>query len=363
MNYLKHTGDKFDRLAHRIDLVGTLRALAGLDGVAGKSVDCGPALEMSEELARHSGRKPHGIFLSHASLQTRDLQASTPTAGGHTVATELRGFIDLLRPRSKVIQAGARLMPGLVGKVAIPRHTGAATAYWIGESESIPNASQAAFDQVTMEPRTVAAYTDVSRRMLLQSSIGISDFVTRDLVTAISLAVDAAALNGSGGNQPTGLLNQPGVQTQPIAGAHPTWAEIVAMETLAALEDADSETAAYLTTAEVRADLRQIKMNPLAETSDYIWQPRVTGDADGTMNGYRALVSQNVPRTLGDGTNQHALIYGNWSELMIGLWSAVDILVDPYTGATSGTLRINVMQDVDTCVRHPKAFVKASYAV
>lgn len=363
MNYLKTTGDKFDMLANRVDVLGTLRALAGLDGMGGQSVDTGPALEMSDELARQSGRKPHGIFLSHASLQTRDLQVGTATAGGHTVATELRGFVDLLRPRSKVIQAGARVMPGLVGKVAIPRQTGASTAYWIAESANITAASQPAFDQVLMEPRTVGAFTDISRRMLLQSSIGIQEFVIRDLITVIGLAVDAAAINGAGGNQPTGLLSQSGVQTQTIAGAKPTWAEIVEMETKVGVENADAPSCAYMTTAEVRADLRQIKMNPLADGSDYIWQPRGVADADGMVNGYRGMVSQNLPRTLGAGTDEHALIFGNWFELMIGMWSAVDVLADPFTGATSGTLRINVFQDVDAAVRHPKAFVKAQYAV
>lgn len=356
-NFADGAARQFSQLSARVDLLDVIRSLAGLKTRG----DLGPAFEVSREIARITGRSASGVFVPPAALagrHRRDLVVGTPTAGGHTVETQLRGFVDLLRPRAKVLAAGATLLPGLVGKVAIPRQTGAASAYWVGEGDA-PTKSQQAFDQIPMEPRTVAAFTDISRKMLLQSSLDVQNFVGQDLTAAIALAVDAAALNGAGGTQPTGLLSQSGVLTQTIAGAAPTWAEIVGFETKVAVEDADAEQAAYLTTPSVRGHLRRI--SKVVGENGFIWEAAADRQADGTMNGYRAFVSSNAPQALGAGDDEHAIIFGNWSDLIIGMWGVLDLMVDPYSNSAAGGVRIVAMQDVDVAVRHPESFCVGQY--
>jgi hypothetical protein len=76
------------------------------------------------------------------------------------------------------------------------------------------------------------------------------------------------------------------------------------------------------------------------------------------VNGYAAYVSNNVPSNLtkGSGTNLSAMIFGNWEELLIGLWGSLDLLVDPYSNADSGRVRIVAFMSADIAVRRAASF-------
>ncbi|MDI3489497.1 MAG: hypothetical protein PWP11_774 [Thauera sp.] len=363
------------RMAGQIDPDFRLRALAAqinvLDvlryqaGISRDAIDIGPAVEYTQEIASRSGRPANGLYVPHAALlgaNTRAMTVGTASAGGHTVATNLLAsrMIDLLRPRSRVIGAGAMVLTGLQGNVAIPRQTAAASAYWVPENTDITAPSQPAVDQVTLTPKTVGAYTEISRKLLLQSSIGVADFVSSDLLAVLGLAVDAAAIAGTGGGQPTGLLSTSGVQSQTIAGAKPTWAEIVGMGTKIGIATDNAARAAFMVTSKTRGDLMQTEKS--TGSGVYIWESDRLDNSDGTIGGLRAMVSNNLPMTLGTGSDEHALLCGIWSDLIIGMWGDVDLLLDPYSKSTSGALRITAFQDVDVAVRHADSFVKAQYA-
>lgn len=287
----------------------------------------------------------------------RDLVVGTNTAGGHTVATELLAgsFIDLLRNNMSVMAMGARMLTDLNGNIAIPRLTGGATAYWVGESAS-PTESQQAFDQVLLSPKTVGAFTDMSRKLLLQSSIDVEALVRQDLATIVGLAIDLAGLNGSGSsNQPRGVLQTSGIGS--VAGGTnglaPTWDHIVDLETEVAADNAAIGNLGYLTNTKVRGKLK--KTETFTGTNGMpVWDKGAE-----PLNGYRAGVSNQVPSNLTKGSSSgvcSAIIFGNWADLLIGMWGGLDILVDPYTHSTSGTVRVTALQDVDVAVRHPESF-------
>ena len=309
--------------------------------------------EASDAVAAKQGRSAQGFFVP-AEVQRRDLNVTTATAGGNTVATNLlaSSFIDLLRNKMAVTGLGAQFLTGLVGNIAIPRATGGATAYWVAESNP-PNESQAAFDQVTMSPKTVGAFSDISRKLLLQSSIDVEGFVRNDLATVLALAIDLAAINGSGAsNQPRGLLNTSGIGDAAggTNGAAPTWANIVELESDVAIANADVGTMGYLTNAKVRGKLKTT--SKVSGQNGFIWE-------DGMLNGYTAAVSNQVPSNLTKGTSSgvaSAIIFGNWADLIIGQWGTLDLMVDPYSGSTSGTVRVVALQDVDIAVRQAVSF-------
>ncbi|MGB0809606.1 MAG: phage major capsid protein, partial [bacterium] len=172
-------------------------------------------IEASEAASQKLGRASRGITIPQEVL-SRDLTVGTASAGGNLVATDLLAgsFIDILRNASALDQAGATVLTGLSGNVAIPRQSGAATAYWVAESGA-PAESQQSVDQVTMQPRTVAAFTDYSRRLLLQSSIDVENMIRRDLAEVLALKIDYAGLYGTGGNsEPLGLKNTTGISTE-----------------------------------------------------------------------------------------------------------------------------------------------------
>jgi HK97 family phage major capsid protein len=215
--------------------------------------------------------------------------------------------------------------------------------------------------QVQLAPKTVGAYTDYTRKLLLQSSIEVEQFVRRDLATVIGLAVDLAAINGSGSsNEPLGVLNTSGIGAVAggTNGATPDWDDIVDLETQVAIDNAAVGQLAYMTNSKVRGTLKTIEK--AANTAQFIFEtPARAEEGFGFMNGYRCGISNQVPSDLDKGTSTgvcSAIIFGNWRDLLIGQWSSIDIIVDPYTHSTSGTVRIVAMQDVDVAVRHAQSF-------
>lgn len=339
-----------------------LRAINALANPGDRNAQSAAAFEReaSDAYAEKYGRSAQGFFVP-AEVQKRDLNVGTTTAGGHTVDTFLlaSNFIDLLRNRMMVNRMGAQTLTGLTGNIAIPRATGGATAYWVAESGA-PTESQQAFDQVAMSPKTVGAFTDISRKLLLQSSIDVEAFVRSDLATVLALAIDLAAINGSGAsNQPTGVLNTSGIGD--VAGGAnglaPTWAHIIELWSDIATANADFGAMGMLTNAKVIGKLMSTLKS--AGVSGYIVEN--FPDASGITNagGSRCGVSNQVPSNLTKGTSAgvcSAIINGNWADLIIGQWGTLDLMVDPYTGSTSGTVRVVALQDVDIAIRHAESF-------
>ena len=340
--------------AERFSFTKIIRAYA--DPVHRK--EAGFELEVCEAAAEKAHRSPMGFFVPFDVL-TRDLTKGTATAGGNLVATDLlsESFIDTLRNRLKVQQAGASILNGLVGDVAIPRQSGTSTAYWVDEGSALTESAQT-FDQVSLSPKTLGAYTDFTRRLMLQSSTDIEQLVRRDLARVLAVEVDRAAINGSGSsNEPTGILNVSGIGDVAggTNGAAPTYAHIVELLSDVANANADAGNLAYLTNSKVRGKLLQVEK--ASSTGQFVFEAPQGGE-DGRMLGYPTYVSNNVPSNLTKGTTSDAsaIIFGNFSDLLIGTWGQLDILVDNTSLSTSGGIRVVAFYDVDIAVRHAESF-------
>jgi len=297
----------------------------------------------------------------------RDLVSNIDPSGGYLVGVGAQGqsFIELLRNSMMVNQMGARILDGLVGDVSIPKQSGGATAYWVDEQEA-PTESQQSFGQVSMSPKTIGAYTDISRRLLLQSSLDIESFVRQDLATVIALAMDLAAINGAGVNgEPKGILNVTGIGSVAggTNGAVPTWAHIVDLEKEVSKDNALMGTMGYLSNSDIVGKMKQTVK--ATNTGLFIMTGPNGQDGFQEMNGYRVGVSNQVPNNLtkGSGTDLSAIIFGNWADLMIGYWGSADVQVDPYTGGLAGTVRVRILRDTDIQVRHAESFASMQDAI
>ncbi len=323
--------------------------------------DAGLEREASDAVALLTKRSPQGFFVPNdMTSHKRVMTVGTPSAGGNLVATDLlsESFIDLLRNKMLVRQMGAQILGGLVGDVAVPSQTGGATSYWVPEGGD-PTVSQPVLGQLGMTPKTVGAFTDISRKLLLQSSIDVENLVKMDLSTVLALAIDLAAINGSGAsNQPTGILNTVGIGDEAggTNGGAPTWANIVNLWKLVAGANAAFGTLGFLTTVNAAAKL--MTTEKATGTAQFIWPDFPGEDGLARLAGFRAGVTEQVPSNLskGTGSNLSAIIFGNFSDLIIGEWGALDVLVDPFTGGISGTTRVRVLQDIDVLVRRPASF-------
>jgi len=299
--------------------------------------------ECSRAAADEYGKTAQGIMLPADVLRnwTRDLNSADES---ELFTDDFRGgdFIDVLRNASSVMQAGARMLGGLSGDVKIPKKTSAAAAGWIASEGGASSESEMVVGQISMSPKTLGAHTDVTRQLLIQSSMDVEAMMREDLAAAIATAIDLAGLEGTGSSgQPTGILNTSGVNTvTAFAAANPTFAEVVTLETAVAEDNALTGNLAYILPASMYGALKTTEK--ASGTAQFVVEP------GGTINGYRGIVSNQA--TAGN------IYFGNFADLLIGMFGGLDIIVDPYTNSTSGTVRVVALQSVDVAVRHAVSF-------
>ncbi|GKQ95969.1 phage major capsid protein [Aeromonas hydrophila] len=313
-------------------------------------------LECSETAQRQLGKTAQGILIPQDVLNSRAFNAggaaNTPNgaqSGQNLVDTTFMGgsFIEMLRNRTTIMRL-ATTMGGLVGNVDVPRQTGGATAYWLGEGEDAQEGTPT-IGQLTLSPKTLGAYTDITRRLLMQSSMDAEGIVRRDLVNAMAQAIDFAGYYGSGADdQPRGIKNYTGINAVDFAAALPTFKELVDMESLIAADNADIGQMGYIGNAAFRGHCKTTAKFGTG-TESTIWEP------GNTINGYNTEISNQI--AAGD------VFFGNFADMLIGMWGGLDLTVDPYSLSKSGGLRIVVFQDVDFVLRRVESFCWGSQNV
>jgi len=303
--------------------------------------------ECSNQAAREQGKTAQGIMIPADVLgnwSKRDINSSDDSS---LIPQDYRAgdFIDVLRNSSSVMQAGATMLRGLSGSVVIPKKTAASSAAWIATEGNAASESEFTSGSVTMSPKVIGAFTDATRLLLQQSSLDVENLIRDDLTQSIATAIDLGALAGSGSSgQPTGIASTSGINTTTFAAASPTYAEIIAMESAVAADNALVGNLAYI--------CKPSDYGTLKTTSKDSGSGQFVVEPDGNMNGYNVIRSNQV--TAGD------FYFGNFSDLLIGMYGGLDITVDPYALSTSGGVRIIALQTLDVAVRHAVSFCKSS---
>jgi len=339
------------REVRQYDFFNIVRALANptdrrLQEAASFEFECSKAME--DKLRK----SPQGMFiptdiligrdLRHPANQQRDVNVGTATAGGYLVGENLMvgSFIEILKNSMVVAALGAQVLRDLIGDVAIPKQTGGATGYWVGEGDDVTESAQT-FGQVTLRPKTVGAFTDITRRTIIQSSMDVEALIRDDLIQTLALKVDLAALNGAGTpHEPLGIMGTSGVGSVTLNAANtPDWGDIVDLESAVAVDNALTGSLAYTANATIQGKMKQTEK--ASSTGRFILE-------GNELNGYPFVMSNQVPAKY--------LLFGNWRELLIGYWSGLDLNVDTSTLSKSGGLRLVALQDVDIAVRHAESF-------
>ena len=322
--------------------------------------------EMDKEGKKHfksTGIHAEGnLTIPYKALVQRDLTVGTDDQGGYTVATNLyaMSFIEMLQNAIKVKLMGATWIDNLSGEVKIPSQATGATASWEGENDENAESSPT-FGQISLSPNRVGTYVEVSKQLNVQSSLSIEYLIKQMISSAIAEAIDLAALHGTGsGNQPLGLAGISGVGSV-VGGTNglaPAWSHIVDLESAVAENNGivNDKTCGYLTNSKVRGKLKEIFVNPTYGERP-IWD--VSNPREPQLNGYRAEVSNQVSSTLTKGSSSGVcsmIAFGDWSQLIVGMWGGLDLVVDPYTMATTNKTRITANAYADVAVRHPESF-------
>ncbi len=314
--------------------------------------------EMNDEMKKRNGKEAEGIWIPDEvfAVQHRSLVAGTSTLGGFLVETENLGdqFIGLLRNKAKCMELGARTL-NLTHPVTIPRQNGAGATNWVGETTAA-TLSTANFTQLTLSPTAVSAFQQYSKQLLITGNPSIDALIKADIVEQIALAIDLAAIHGTGSGQPTGIANTTGISTVLLAAngqalnnstAYPA---MVSLETLVSASNADEGALGFMIRPQHRGALRVAQRFTSTDSPVY---------KDGKILDYRAEVSAQILNNLTTGTSTTAtsiLAFGNWNDLLIANFSGVDVTIDPYTLAQNAVVRILARKWVDIGVRHPASF-------
>lgn len=277
--------------------------------------------------------------------------------GSNLIQTDVwPSVIQRLQARLVVRSLGSTVLSGLQGNVNVPRLKASATAYWVAENAAI-TASDPQTDHVGLTPKHVGCLVEVSRNMLMQPSLDVSRLFEDDMARQLAEAIDSVALVGGGSNQPSGLLaSGSGIGSVALGtdGDVPSWDSVIGLIAAVDAANALGGSLAFVTSARAASKMRRT-LRTSADTASTFIQESPT-----MLAGYPVASTQNVPSNLtkGGGSNLSALIFGDWSMLMLGYWSELDVLINPFetTAYAKGNVQVRAMATADVAIRQPAAF-------
>ena len=306
----------------------------------------------------------------------KDLSASDDALGGFLVPVQiLDDFIELLRANTVVREAGATVLTNLTGSpVELPKQTGGATAFWVSEAGTITS-SDLTLGQIALQPRALGALVKLSNRVLRLSSPGIETIVRDDLSRVMALAVDIAALRGAGANgEPLGIAETSNINTIEISdpdGGDFTFFHADRMRQALAEKNAERGRLAFISHPSAWGKMRRERIAQFTAQTEgaYVILP-MTDEQMRAHLGFPFFQTTQIPTNLTKGTSSTLteVYFGNWAELLMGIWTNMEFLASNQAGDASGgafsqnQTWLRVIMEVDTAVRHPESFVLANDA-
>lgn len=285
-------------------------------------------------------RKAGVSYGGQIQLPTSELRGAitVTTEAEDVVATEIYDILEPLRAKNVLVAAGAKFITGLVGDVQVPSMT-ASNVTWEGEIASAKDGAQT-FTAVKLSPKRLTAYVDISKQFLVQDSKSAEALIRQDIINAINSKLEATILGSAAGTttQPAGIFN--GVSKTTIA----SFKDVCNLE--AKIEDANViGECKYVMSNKAKAALRNMAKS--AKSTELVME-------GGAIDGTEVLNTSNV--------EEQNVVYGDFSNLAIGQWGSIDLLVDPYTKAADGQVRLVVNAFFDAKVLRNGAFAYGTTA-
>ena len=300
-----------------------------------------------------------------AETRKKAMAMGTGSAGGYIVPTiYLATIIELLQARSVVTQMGATMLDNLQGSpIQLPRQSGGATAYWVGENAAITG-SDLTLEQLSLTPKKVGALVKLSNSLIKLSSPSAEALVQRDIAKCIALSIDLKALRGTGAsNQPAGVNTQSNINTVAIGvnGGSITFDHLIDMEYELAVDNALDGKLGFIFHPCIRRNLLKKKVPNYSGQTDgsYIVQPATEADFKNWVGHPYAMTTQiPINLTKAEGTALTEVYFGNWEELIIANWGGMEIMASNETSDAfeKDMTWVRILQEVDIAVRHAASF-------
>lgn len=316
----------------KFNLLSAIRSIAEnkpLDPEVQAVVDAGKS-EM-----RNAGLSVNGQLQIPA--ETRAAVTVT-TEGEDVVVTDFANILEPLRTKNVLAESGAHILTGLVGDLQIPA-MGAENVNWEGETDPAEDGAST-FTNVKLTPHRLSAYIDISKQFLVQDSLGAEALIRRDLVNAIQSKLEATIFSADAvnGSKPAGIFN----------GVSPT--KVTDFKGLCTLESNVEDANFYGPAKYIVSPKAKAAMRAMAKSTKST-QLVLEGD---NIDGVPVLSTGHIAKD--------TFAYGDWSQLYVGQWGAIDLTVDPYTKAADGQVRLVVNCFFDFKLVRPKAVVYGTTA-
>lgn len=317
------------------------------------------------ELSSESIVVPAQVFKRN--INKRDMDATTATAapnneGSFTIQTDVEGIVDVFLPEMVLGKLPVVRMNNLRGNVQFPQAQTAQSAGWATENGTATEKTPK-FAKLSLSPKRLAAYIQLSNQLLIQSEANISRFANRFLVQASAIEFEKACLKGGGSQEPSGILSSTSnyqsvyagaaaTNLTNAAGARPVWGDMVNLiKAIKAVNSPDGQ--AYITSPAIKGRLQQTGRQSAGVEGNFILR-----DWNSGVNGYPMHSTTNLPDTFSKGGSVvlSAIIFGDFSNFVTASWGGMEIGVDPYVNMKEGLTNIVLNSFVDCGVLNPAAF-------
>lgn len=330
----ENTDSNIRNMEKKFSLLKTVRSVAN-----NKPLDeaTNALIEQGQREMRKSGLSAQGQLV----LPTEERAVKSVTADGEAVvATDVFDILTPLRAKNVLAQAGATIYSNLTSDVKIPVMSKSNVTFEAENGDAKDGAGT--FSYLKLTPHRLTAYIDISKELLAQDSVDVENAIRTDLVNAINSKIEEAFLSDFSGStvQPKGVF----AVVKPDSAVTADFATLVKKE--ADVEDANIiNEPVYILSNKAKAKLRA--MSKGTKSTELVYE---NGEVDGT----KAFNTSNVPNA--------NYLFGDMSSLVIGTWSGVDLVVDPYTQAAKGAVRLVVNMYVDFGVARPETLVAGKLA-
>lgn len=297
--------------------------------------------EVSKAVANAGAEEMRKSGLSFGGQIQLPLETRTITVASEhddVIETEFTNILEPLRAKNVLVNAGAKYLGNLVGDVQVPIMS-ATNVGWAGEVADAASGDPS-FSHVTLQPKRLTAYIDLSKQFIAQDSLAAEALIREDLVKAINAKLEETILGAGSGSttEPQGMFDA--ISATSVSG----FSDICDKE--AELEDANVyNEKVYVMSNKAKAALRVMPKS--TKSTQLVYE---NGEVDGTKAFNTSMI---------DGKKY---LYGDFSNLAIGQWGAIDLTVDPYTLARSGQVRLVVNAYFDAKILRASAFTAGEIA-
>ena len=324
----------------KFSLGKALRSLVRREHIAGVEKESRPSCVMFSSSA---------VDFPASAIRAMATRATTVTGtSGSTVPVDVYPTIfEMLRNRSVITKLGATVLDGLSGNVKINTQTAAGTnTVGVLAETATATALDPTLNAITLTPHRIAAYTQLSNQLVLQSSPNVEAFAMNNLVKSIMTAFEGLIFSGSSSSAIKGIPSVTGVNMSNVVSANaPTWGEILALVAPLAGVDFDIQRSGFALNATVMTKLMSTLKS--ANNFEFIMSEFFNADGLKSLAGLKAAITNNV------GSN---IIFGDWASLFVGMWGGIGLIYDPYTEANIGSVEVSAEIFADAQLGNPALF-------